>query len=210
MKLKNVLLILVMSTMVILVGCTRKVGNNDVNPKNNNKELSKQDKVIDDKVVDDKDNDDKKPETPKEEVKIEDKEVLKTAILYFPDDNAEYVIPEARIVEKVEALELLHELQKGSVLRDRTYMFSKKININSVKVEDKIAIIDFDESIRGKINGSAGETLTIASIVNTLTLNKSLGIDKVRFSQDGIPMGSLGGHMDTSLPIGSMKEFIKK
>lgn len=197
MKLKNIFLVLIMCTMIILVGCTRKVekiGGNDQNKTNNSKVDNKKEK---------KDQADKQ----KEQDNIEN---VKTAVLYFPDDNAEFIIPEARIIKSYDPILLLNELQKGSIIQNKTYMFSNDIKIKDVKVKDKIAIINFDESIYGKINGTAGETLTLASIVNTLTLNKPLGVDKVRFEVNGIPMETLGGHVDISLPLGPMKEYIVK
>ncbi|SHK52735.1 Sporulation and spore germination [Hathewaya proteolytica DSM 3090] len=182
MKSKLVTMLAIMVMAFSLVACTKK-GNEAVKPSTQNS------------VQEENGNSESK------------KEVFS---LYFPDDNAEYVVEEKREIENPDAMKVLKELQKGSVERNKKFMFSDDIKIKNVDIKDKIATIDFDESINGKITGSAGEILTINSITNSLILNESLGIEKVRFTQNGKLMESIGGHVDTSEPLGPSKEMIKK
>ncbi|WP_242942403.1 GerMN domain-containing protein [Hathewaya proteolytica] len=106
--------------------------------------------------------------------------------------------------------QVLYELFKGAESKELTCVIPKDVKIKSVNVKDNIAYVDFDKSIEGKIQGSCGEIMFTYSIVNTLTLNKSLNISGVKFYVDGNVVESLGGHLDHSEVMEPDLDLIKK
>ncbi|MGL5478912.1 MAG: GerMN domain-containing protein, partial [Clostridium sp.] len=81
----------------------------------------------------------------------------------------------------------------------------KKTKVYSVTIKDKIATVDLGrEFLDPQTNSSAGATAKVYSIVNTLCLNKNLGIDGVMFLIDGKKSETIGPIDNTRVlkPIG--------
>ncbi len=127
--------------------------------------------------------------------------------LYFCDDQAMKVLPEKRTVEVTEdkaqmPLEKLAvlELLKGPQDEHLRKTLPPEAELLSVKVEDRVAILDFSKEFQTKHwGGSAGETMTIDSLVYTLT--EIEGIDKVQVLIEGKVIESLAGHYTWSEPF---------
>ena len=74
------------------------------------------------------------------------------------------------------------------------------LRIRSVTVEGDLAVVDFDgELVRRHPGGSAGEILTVFSVVNTLT--EIPGVRRVAWRIDGRAVETLVGHLDLSRPV---------
>ncbi|MDP3044010.1 MAG: GerMN domain-containing protein [Bacillota bacterium] len=131
--------------------------------------------------------------------------------LYFPDDQAMYLVPEQREVEKrSETLEelVLRELVKGPAEADHGRAVPEEAKVISVNVVEGVAYENFSKELRTKHwGGSTGETMTIYAIVNSLTALD--GIEKVQFLLEGEKMDTLAGHYDTSKPMGPNQELVK-
>lgn len=126
-----------------------------------------------------------------------------TVTLYFSDDQAMYLVPEQReVTKRGETLEevIIAELINGPVEAGLGRTIPKEAKLLSVSVVDNIAYVNFSKEFRTKHwGGSAGESHTIYSVVNSLT--ELDGIDKVQFLLDGDNMDTLAGHFETSEPI---------
>jgi germination protein M len=133
-----------------------------------------------------------------------------TAVLYFSDDQAMYVWPELRtVVAGEEALPnlLIEELIAGPTEEGLSITIPAETQLLGVLVEDGVAYVDFSQEIvRKHWGGSAGELITIASVVNTLT--ELPEIDAVQFLIEGEVQESIWGHATTSEPIPRMEEMI--
>ena len=140
------------------------------------------------------------PETEKQEV-----------VLYFADEQAEYLVPEKRIILKEEQLEaeaVVKALIEGPQDKKLGITVPAGTKLLSVEVQDKIARVDFSEEIRSKHwGGSTGESMTVFSIVNSLT--ELDGIDKVQILINGQKQDSLVGHLDISQPLTRNVEIVK-
>lgn len=80
----------------------------------------------------------------------------------------------------------------------------KKTKVYSVTIKDKIATVDLgSEFLDPQSNSSAGATAKVFSIVNTLCLNKNLGIDGVMFLIDGKKSETIGP-IDNTKPLKPM------
>ncbi|MDD2585639.1 MAG: GerMN domain-containing protein [Syntrophomonadaceae bacterium] len=140
--------------------------------------------------------------------------VSKEVVLYFGDDEAMYLIPEKRTIkinstDKLPAGAIINELIEGPHDKSLRPTIPKEAKLISAKVEDKIAYVDFTEEIRTKHwGGSAGETMTIASIVNTLT--ELDDIDKVQILIGGEKQDTLVGHWYIGEPIERIEDTIKE
>ncbi|MGI6163422.1 MAG: GerMN domain-containing protein [Bacillota bacterium] len=131
--------------------------------------------------------------------------------LYFSDDQAMEVLPEKRTVEltedeaqmPVEKIAVL-ELLKGPKDANLRKTMPPEAELLSIEVKDGVAILDFSQEFQTKHwGGSAGETMTIDSLVYTLT--EIEGIDKVQVLIEGKAIESLAGHYDWSEPFSKGK-----
>lgn len=137
-------------------------------------------------------------------------------VLYFGDDQAEYLLPEKRnlIIEEDASDELLasrvvNELIAGPESKDLRPTIPAESKLLSLKISEGIASVNFSEEIRSKHpGGSAGETMTMYSLINTLTEIDS--IDKVQLLIAGKKAETLAGHWDTSEPLERNEDIIKK
>ncbi len=71
--------------------------------------------------------------------------------------------------------------------------------ILSLTIEDGVAIVDFSEHVREHAAGSAGESMVMASIVNTLT--EFADVQQVQILVEGEEGTSLGGHFSLDEPL---------
>lgn len=123
--------------------------------------------------------------------------------LYFGDRQAMYLIPEEReVVKGNQTLEkvVLNELIKGPQNPELVRTIPEGTKLLSAEVIDSIAYVDFSEEFKTRHwGGSAGETFTLYSVINSLA--ELGGIQKVQFLLEGEKMDTLAGHIDTTEPM---------
>jgi germination protein M len=146
----------------------------------------------------------------KVEPKVEPKVVVKTedlksreVVLYFSDDQAMNLVGVKRNIENPTAKSIVAELLKGpsSSTGNLVGTLPSGVVILDVQVKEDIAYVNFKENIRQKIGGSAGEGMALYSIIDTLVLDKELGIKKVQFLVEGKNVESITGQYDVSKPM---------
>lgn len=129
-------------------------------------------------------------------------------VLYFGDDQAMEVWPEFRTVEvpsdpaqRLSEPELVvQELLKGPQDPLLSKTLPPEAKLLSLEVTDGVAFVNFSKEIQTKHwGGSAGEGMTIASLVASLT--RLEGIDKVQILVEGKTIDTLAGHYDMTGPI---------
>ena len=133
-------------------------------------------------------------------------------VLYFSDDQAMYFVGEKRTIESPTPKSIVEELVKGPVeaggSTSKAYAtLPKNLQVSDVEVKENIAYVNLKEKV--KIEGSAGEQMALFSIVNTLVLDKKLGITKVQFLVGGEKVKTIGGQYDVSEPMSENKEMMK-
>ncbi len=132
--------------------------------------------------------------------------------LYFSDSQAEMLLPEEREVDKKEGTieeVVVNELIKGPKKEGLTKTIPESAKLLSIKVVDGVAYVNFSKEIQTKHwGGSAGESMTIYSVTNSLA--KLDGIKKVQFLVEGNKVESLLGHMDTTEPVEPNLELVKQ
>lgn len=137
----------------------------------------------------------------------EPKTVKQEITLYFADNEAMYLLPENReitVAEKASQEEIvktaLNELINGPENTEYYPTIPEKTKLLSVKMEQDTLYLDFSEELKtGHPGGSAGEILTIMSIVNTAA--EIAGVEKVQILIEGEKQETLAGHIDISEPI---------
>lgn len=126
-----------------------------------------------------------------------------TFTAYFGDDQAMYLVGEERSVMKngTPLAELmLNELIQGPKSSKLIPTIPKEAKLLSVELADGVAYVNFSQEIKTKHSGgSAGETMTIYSIVNTLAQLPE--IDTVQFLVNGEKEEAIWGHLYTLEPI---------
>ncbi|MBE3574992.1 MAG: GerMN domain-containing protein [Firmicutes bacterium] len=132
--------------------------------------------------------------------------------LYFASRDATGVVPETRRIpaEKTEAA-LAARLVEALIAGPHDQRLQRTIppgtRLLSLTIANQIAYVNFSQEIRSHHwGGSAGELITTASIVNTLT--QLPGIRAVQLELDGRRVESIWGHGDTSRPIQRMDDLI--
>ncbi len=155
------------------------------------------------------------PTSPAPEQKAPEQKAPVRIILYFSDQQATYLVPEERQVtaEKgtvEEATEtIIKELIKGPQNPELRRTIPEGTRLLSVSVKDGVAYINFSREFQAKHSGgSAGERMTVFSVVNSLCrLNE---IKQVQFLLEGQKQESILGHADTSRPISPNWEIVAK
>lgn len=136
-------------------------------------------------------------------------------VLYFGDDQAMEVLPERRRVEvpadpaQRESIPTLivRELLKGPQDPLLSKTLPPEAKLLSLEAANGIAYVNFSKEIQTKHwGGSAGESMSILSLVSSLTqaepLTSSSAIQKVQILVEGKTVESLAGHAYTSRPMG--------
>ena len=139
----------------------------------------------------------------------------KSVVLYFSDEEGEYLLGEKREIlkkgsMKEEAKEVVEELTRGS----------KKKLIPTLPAQTKVLALDIDErgvarvSFNGALTryhpgGSSAEIMTVYSVVNSLVLNFP-EIKQVQILIEGKEIDSITGHLSLSKPIPPNPGLVKK
>lgn len=156
---------------------------------------------------------DKKPSaTDGNSIQPNQKPEMVKATLYFPDSNAEFLVPvEVEIPKGTESLEkmILEALIKGPGKEDLGRALPIETKILSITKENDTAYVDFSREIETKHwGGSTGETFTIYAVVNSLTELED--ISKVQFLIEGSKDESIAGHYALNEPFERNEQLIKK
>lgn len=132
-----------------------------------------------------------------EDVKSDEK-TMKTVKVYFSDDQAENLVEKEMDIELGEGENLEQKIVESlKVKSEDSSLYNtieENIKFNSVKVEDKVAIVDISsENLSG---GSNQEIFLVDSIVAALTSLEN--IDGVKFLVDGKEAETLMGHIEVT------------
>lgn len=142
-------------------------------------------------------------EAPEPQTGPEPEQTKLKITLYFGDNQAMYLIPEEReVVKRNQMLEevVLNELIKGPRNPELVRTIPAGTRLLSVQVVDGIAYVNFSKEFQTRHwGGSAGETFTLYSVINSLA--KLEGIQKVQFLLEGKKMATLAGHIETTEPM---------
>ena len=143
------------------------------------------------------------------ELETEEKKYIK---LYFSDLKAEHLIAEAReiTVSQKETMEMriIKELIKGPVNPNLTKTIPQETKILSVETKEGICFVNLSQEFKTRHSGgSAGEIMTIYSIVNSLTELEN--VDKVQFLVEGQKL-EVFIHMIFNEPFARDAELIQK
>ncbi|HHX17275.1 MAG TPA: GerMN domain-containing protein [Clostridium sp.] len=115
-----------------------------------------------------------------------EEETTKDINLYFSDYQAEYTVAEIRNVEVEGSIEetVFEELKKGPENQELYGVIPEGTRLLSIQTEDGICTVDLSEEfVSNQPGGTAAETITINSIVNTLTELEH--VDSVQFRIEG-------------------------
>ena len=135
-----------------------------------------------------------------------------TATLYFGDNQAMYVLPEQRtilVADEPLPTVLVKELIAGPRNGQLYKTLPAETRLLGLEIKDGVAYVDFSKEVATKHwGGSAGELMTVASVVNTLT--ELPEITSVQFLVEGQVQDAIWGHGVTSEPIKRIESRIGK
>jgi spore germination protein GerM len=122
-------------------------------------------------------------------------------VLYFSDDQGEKLVKELRSVTKTDevakaaVVELIEGPSQAGVAT-----IPSGTTLLGVSIARGVAEVDLSkEFVDNHQGGSAGEKMTVYSIVNTLTEFST--VKEVRFLVEGEALDTIAGHMDVSRPV---------
>ena len=139
----------------------------------------------------------------------------KGILLYFSDNEGEYLIGEKREILKrdeveEEAEETVNELIKGPkgklipTLPPETKLLDLELG------EDGVAKVNFSNALsKDHPGGSSAEMMTLYSIVNSLTLNFPQ-IKRVQILIEGKAVETIAGHLSLKKPISPNPDLIRR
>jgi germination protein M len=131
--------------------------------------------------------------------------------LYFPDEQAMYVVPEQREVSKDKPIAeiIVEELMKGPKTPElEPTTIPDGARLLSVEIKDKTAYVNFSsELVEKHVGGSTGEMMTILPIVNSLT--ELPEVEKVQFLVEGKKVKTLAGHITFDEAFERSENYIK-
>ncbi len=142
---------------------------------------------------------------------IVDQETYREVELYFSNPQASYLRTENRKVQKENLyLNTLQELIAGPTSNNLVGTIPENTRILGVyEKDDGLFIVDFSENlVEEHWGGTAGEGITIYSIVNTLTSFPE--IDAVKFKIEGEERDTLAGHWDLTLLFTYNEDMVEK
>ncbi len=132
-----------------------------------------------------------------------------TIVLYFGKDG--YLVAERRTIPKTLGIAraAIHELIKGPTAESGLDpSIPPGTRLRDIKIKDGLATVDFSEEIQSKHpGGSAGESITVDSIVNCLTQFPS--VQEVQILIEGRVVETLAGHLDISKPLERHADLIR-
>ncbi|MGM0501719.1 MAG: GerMN domain-containing protein [Bacillota bacterium] len=125
---------------------------------------------------------------------------IKTKV-YFANSQASYLVSEQREVKKNNLYQnLIQELIAGPQSDELVVTIPPQTELLGIEVQSGVAKVNFSKELAEEHwGGTAGETMTVYSIVNTLTQFNE--IDKVKILIDGAEIKTLAGHMELSKAI---------
>lgn len=129
--------------------------------------------------------------------------------VYFANQQASYLIAKDKDVKKNNLYSnLIEDLIQGPAGDDLVATVPPQTQLLGIEINDKIAIVDFSKELKeSHWGGTAGETMTVYSIVNTLAQFNE--IDKVKILIAGEEIETLAGHMELSQPLAFNSKIIK-
>ncbi|HAP31871.1 MAG TPA: hypothetical protein DCQ14_02260 [Firmicutes bacterium] len=126
-----------------------------------------------------------------------------TVILYFADAQFDRLVREERqiiLAGREKAVAVLEELIEGPAYPAHGKTIPSDVKVLGVKIGGGIADADFSEELYSSHwGGSAGESFTVYSIVNTLA--ELPGVEQVQIRIEGEIVETLVGHLVLSEPL---------
>ncbi len=123
--------------------------------------------------------------------------------LYFADDQAMNLWPEVRLIKPGNdslAQAVIGELIKGPGDPTLKPTFPKEARVLSVQTRDGVTYVNFNKETQTRHSGgSAGEAMTLGSLV--LTLTELPGVQRVQVLVEGQKQDTLAGHWDITQPL---------
>lgn len=135
--------------------------------------------------------------------------------LYFSDDQAMYLVPEKRAVpvEKKDAETIGRAAVEALIAGPKEDGLVRTIpdgtKLLSIEVKDGTAVVDFNKAFKeNHWGGTAGESHTMYSVINTLA--KNIDVKDVKFTIEGEVQETILGHMATAEPLEPNFEIVKE
>lgn len=135
-----------------------------------------------------------------------DQEIIK---VFFSTEDAMYLKSETRDIDQEKDLyyQIMEELIAGPKAESLRATIPDGVELLDYNIEDKNITLNFNNELReNHWGGSAGELLTVYSIVNSYTFFKE--IDSVSIILEGEEVDSLVGHLDLSEPLMYNQELV--
>lgn len=131
-------------------------------------------------------------------------------VLYFADQNGDFLQAEKRQIEMVPGLAkaTVEQLIQGPKQKGLTRTIPQGTKIREIDIKNGLCRIDLSKEFKDNHwGGSSGEILTVYSLVDTLTQFDS--VEQVEILVEGQRIDSLAGHMDLTAPVMKNTQIIK-
>ena len=129
--------------------------------------------------------------------------------VYFANQQASYLVAKDKEVKKNNLYSnLVKDLIQGPTADDLVATIPPQTKLLGITIKDKIAVVNFSKELKeSHWGGTAGETMTVYSVVNTLAQFNE--VDKVKILIAGEEIETLAGHMELTQPLAFNSKIIK-
>lgn len=133
-------------------------------------------------------------------------------VLYFTNAAQKWLLPEERSIEikqsQTTEYQIVEQLIQGPLDSSLIPTVTDDVKIRDIKTEEGICYVNLSSEFLAKHTGTAGETMTIYSIVNSLT--ELDYVNKVQFLIEGEKINDYNGHIDFSKTFERENDIIFK
>lgn len=131
-------------------------------------------------------------------------------VLYFADQNGDYLKAEKRQIEMVPGLAkaTVEQLIQGPRQTGLTRTIPQGTKIREIDISNGLCRIDLSKEFKDNHwGGSSGEILTVYSLVDTLAQFDT--VNQVEILVEGQRIDTLAGHMDLTAPVMKNTQIVK-
>lgn len=150
-----------------------------------------------------------KPPASKPASTVEQQEKEVSLTIYRPTEDTMYLVP---VTVKMKLKDDPPKAALAAMIADdrkqKYPILPKGLSVNTVKVKDGIATVDFSKELLNMDKSTTTEELFTAMTVNTLT--EFPDIKEVKFLMNGKAITHLSGHSDMTRTFKRMNDIIKK
>ena len=142
--------------------------------------------------------------SPNVQIPVAEVKTVRDVTLYFASSDATQLVSVTNRVgcsDEQGCLRAVVEALINGPVTDGLPVIPARTSLNSIRIEEDMAILDFDaQLVDGHPGGSQSELLTVYALANSIAVNFP-HLRRVQITIDGAAVDTLKGHVDLRRPL---------